>query len=205
MKGNRLEERVAIFIDGSNFYHGMKWHLKVTKVDFAKLAGILCDGRKLVRTYYYNAPMDDKRFPEKCKKQMDFFNKLRSIEYFELRLGRIEPRPIDVIPIVESELVGKFGAEEARKIIAIFRQNVNYIEKGVDINLATDVLRLAFNDAYDTAVIVTGDTDFECALKCVMDRGKHVEVAYFDNSLRNSCDKFIPLNESLLRPCIITY
>jgi hypothetical protein len=33
-----LEERVAIFIDGSNFYHGLKNLLDTAKIDFLKLA-----------------------------------------------------------------------------------------------------------------------------------------------------------------------
>ncbi len=34
------------------------------------------------------------------------------------------------------------------------------IEKKVDINIAIDVVSLAYEDAYDTAVLVSGDGDF---------------------------------------------
>ena len=34
------------------------------------------------------------------------------------------------------------------------------IEKGVDVSLVSDLLCLAFEDAYDTAILVSGDADF---------------------------------------------
>jgi len=38
------EERIAIFIDGSNFYHGLKALFGSAKIDFVKLAEKLCAG-----------------------------------------------------------------------------------------------------------------------------------------------------------------
>lgn len=80
------------------------------------------------------------------------------------------------------------------------------MEKGVDIDLATDMLRLAYNNAYDTAIIVTGDGDFVSAVKGVKDMGKHVENANFKEGkgyhLRTACDKFIPLDKDYLKPCL---
>ena len=51
------DEKVMIFIDGSNFYHNLKAHHFNTKIDFKKFSDLLCKGRKHVRTYYYNAPI----------------------------------------------------------------------------------------------------------------------------------------------------
>ena len=52
---DKKKERVVIFIDGSNFYHGLKSNHHKTAINFEKLANKLAGGRKLVRTYYYNA------------------------------------------------------------------------------------------------------------------------------------------------------
>ena len=57
------------------------------------------------------------------------------------------------------------------------------VEKGVDIMLATDLLRFAWNDLYDVAILVSGDGDFAYALQAAKDRGKHVEVAAFSSNL----------------------
>ena len=57
------------------------------------------------------------------------------------------------------------------------------VEKGIDIMLATDLLYFAWNDFYDVAVLVSGDSDFAYALQAVKNMGKHVEVAYFESGV----------------------
>ena len=57
------------------------------------------------------------------------------------------------------------------------------VEKGVDVTLATDLLRMGWMNLYDVAVLVSGDGDFAYALQAVKDMGKHVEVAAFQANL----------------------
>lgn len=45
-------------------------------------------------------------------------------------------------------------------------------EKGVDVKLATDLLKL--NDIYDVGIIVSGDGDYVPAVQAVKDWGKHI-------------------------------
>ncbi|MCW3134323.1 MAG: NYN domain-containing protein [Methanophagales archaeon] len=171
-------ERVALFIDGSNFYHGLKANLGRTRVDFYKFATLLCgENRKLIRIYYYNAPHKKEIDEEKYKSQQKFFSLLERTPYLELKLGRLEPR------------------------------GDTFIEKGVDILLAVDMLKYAYDDTYDTAILVSGDGDFAAAVNAVKDRGKHVEHAYFKDApsvaLRKACDKYIPLDNDFISPCFI--
>jgi hypothetical protein len=63
------KEQVVIFIDGSNFYHGLKNRIGRTNIDFRKLSGKLAGERKLIRAYYYNAPVDQRAFPERYAAQ----------------------------------------------------------------------------------------------------------------------------------------
>jgi len=172
-------ERVVIFIDGSNFYHGLKAKIGRTGIDFYKFAKLLCrddDDRKLIRIYYYNAPYKKEIDDEKYKSQQKFFSSLESTPYLEVKLGRLEPR------------------------------GNTFIEKGIDILIAVDMLKYAYDDTYDTAILVSGDGDFAAAVNAVKDRGKHVEHAYFrvpTVALRKACDKYIPLDKDFLTPCFI--
>ena len=59
------------------------------------------------------------------------------------------------------------------------------VEKGIDIMLATDLLYFAWNNFYDVALLVSGDSDFAYALQAVKNMGKHVEVAYFESGVSN--------------------
>lgn len=198
------KERVAIFIDGSNFYHGLKACIGNTKVDFSKFSQLLCGGRELVRAYYYNAPVNQQAFPDIYKDQQRFFGSLKTVPYFVLKLGRLEKRTIKVD---KEALIKTFGEDTAKIILEKWGEVITtYVEKGVDIDLATDMLRLAYNNAYDTAIIVTADGDFVSAVKGVKDMGKHVENANFSDGkgyyIRTACDKFIPLDKNFLKPCL---
>lgn len=57
------------------------------------------------------------------------------------------------------------------------------IEKKVDINIAIDIISLAYEDAYDTAVLVSGDGDFVPVVRKVKELEKNVEVWAFRYSL----------------------
>lgn len=162
-------ERVAVFIDGSNFYHACKKVLdKNPKINFESFRDWLVGTRKLIRTYYYNISLKKEQDPIKYKAQQRFFETLRKTPYFVVRLGRLDKRS------------GR--------------------EKGVDIKIAMDMLMLAYNNTYDTAILVSGDGDYAHVLEEIKSLGKHVEVAFFwekecqSYHLRIACDKFIELN-----------
>jgi uncharacterized protein (TIGR00288 family) len=77
------------------------------------------------------------------------------------------------------------------------------VEKGVDVMLATDLLYFAWNDFYDVAMLVSGDSDFAYALQAVKNMGKHVEVAYFERGvskdLLDIADNRYLLNQSFFK------
>jgi len=142
-------ERVCVFIDGNNLYHGTKEVLPDAHVDIGKLVAWLVQGRDLVRTYYYNCPVSPQRDPVGAKAQQSFFNALARIHYLQIRLGRLEPR------------------------------GDSFVEKGVDVSIAVDMLIMGVRNLYDTAILVSSDGDFVSAIKAVQELGKHVEVAHF--------------------------
>jgi uncharacterized LabA/DUF88 family protein len=152
-EAGRSLKRVAIFIDGSNLYHSLDENCRRFDLDFAAFSAKLCDGRPHYRTYYYNVQRDPERNSQAYLDQQKFLGALYNTPYLEVRLG----------------------GYKLRGDIAI--------EKGIDIMLATDLLRVAWSDLYDVAVVVSGDGDFAYAVQAVKDLGKHVEVAAFQANL----------------------
>ena len=67
------------------------------------------------------------------------------------------------------------------------------------------MLRFAFQDVYDVAILISGDGDFASAVNAVKDLGKQVETVQFRSGssyqLRNVCDVIIYLSEEFLRDC----
>lgn len=60
------------------------------------------------------------------------------------------------------------------------------VEKKIDIKIAIDIVSLAYEDAYDTAVLVSGDGDFVPVVRKVKELVKNVEVWAFKYSLANT-------------------
>ena len=176
----RADEIVAIFVDGSNFYRMLESNKGRHDIDFQKFSIKLVGHRKLLRTYYYSAAIDQFKNSERYKEQQKFFYGLHHTPYLELRLGRLVTHG--------NELV----------------------EKGVDVRLATDMLKLAWAEAYNTAILVSHDGDFADAVLAVKEMGKHVECAGFANPstpykladhLSQVADKVIALDGDYLDDC----
>lgn len=168
-------ERVMIFIDGMNLYHGLKDHDIGTNINFHKFSSKLAEGRKLIRTYYYNAPYDQQAEPERYRDQQRFFQSLHHTPYLTLKFGRLVPRA------------------------------GTYIQKGVDTRLSTDMLTNAFMDNYDVAILVSGDGDFEPVVEGVKEAGKNIIIATFDvgqsYALFKAADDRIQLDRQFFSDC----
>jgi len=170
-------DRVMIFIDGSNLYHSLKGHFRRTDIDMGKFSRRLLEKRRLIRIYYYNATVGRREEPERYRDQQAFFASVSAIPYCELRLGRLVYTNWPSAPPYE---------------------------KGVDIQLTTDLLTHSFKNNYDVAILVAGDSDYVGALQAVKDNGKHVEVALFGKErtsrpLREVADKVVTIDGRLLR------
>ncbi len=89
------------------------------------------------------------------------------------------------------------------RLIDIAQRGTKYIQKGVDILLATEMLFFGFNNNYDIAVLCSGDQDFLPMIQAVKDLGKLVYVVAFDHScaekMRRIPDNYITLSEEIER------
>ena len=65
---------------------------------------------------------------------------------------------------------------EIRKKPLQFVNSKGIFQKGVDVELAVDLVSNAFNNTYDTAVLFSGDVDLIESLKLVKNLGKQVIV-----------------------------
>jgi uncharacterized LabA/DUF88 family protein len=173
-------ERVIIFIDGSNHYHIIKNMFNNSKkmfdFNFEKFAKYLTGNRKLVEVYYYNTPLDRMKDEKTYVKQQQFFDKIKRIPNFNLVLCRLQKQKIN------------------GKII--------YFVKEDDIHLAVDMVKLAYKNSYDTAILVSTDGDFVPAVKAIKEIGKNIENIGFETifsyHLQQECDKFLKLKKNII-------
>ncbi|MFA5125804.1 MAG: NYN domain-containing protein [archaeon] len=165
-------ERAIIFIDGSNFYHILKSTFGSSKsmndFDFQSFVKHITQNKELIRTYYYSAPLDKNKDPAVYAKQQKFFEELKKIPSFELILCRMQK-----------------GKQNGK---------TTYMVKEDDIHIAVDMVKLAYNNAYDVAILVSTDGDFVPAIEAVKERGKKVMNIGFETKfswhLRQKSDEF---------------
>lgn len=170
------DEKVIVFIDGSNLYHILKEIFpkkRLIDFNFNNFIESLISGRKLIRVYYYTAPLDRKKDEETYMKQQQFFEKIRKIPNFNLVLCRMQKQKINGKTI--------------------------YQVKEDDIHLAVDMVKLAYNQAYDTAILISSDGDFVPAIQAIKEIGKNIENIGFETKfsyhLQHECDKFTKLRK----------
>lgn len=174
------DERVVVYIDGSNLYHSCKQAFGKLP-DVCKLRDKLVGDRRLVRSYYYTAPVNATKQPEVAQEQQRFIHAIQRLPYSEVRqAGRLVYPP-------------GWPKESAT-------------EKGVDVQLVTDMLTHCFKDLCDTCILVSGDTDYAPALQSIKDAGKHIEVALFpplssSQRLRDIADRVIELDATFMADC----
>jgi uncharacterized LabA/DUF88 family protein len=147
------KERIAVYIDGGNTYKRLKETNLFTgnkRFDYTSIVKYLVGDRELVSKRYYVGIVRNinKTFKEdKMVKSQQRFLGALSEEGFEIKKGKI-----------------MYDAGKIR-------------EKGVDVKMSLDLAVGASDDLYDTAIVMSSDTDIIPAIKYVVN-GKHKKVEY---------------------------
>jgi len=178
-------ERVCILIDSGNFYHLVlkKLGLRDTEFNFEGFATFLADGREIAHEgkRFYVGTVRERQDGHESKTAMENQTKLFSdlmragnwaIKTSKLRT-RIEKLKID-------DRVTNYKEIFKRGITEIEYQKSR--EKGIDVKMAVDLMVGSIDDKYDTAIVVSSDTDLVPAIDWVRKRQKK-KVEYIGFSI----------------------
>ena len=161
------QSRACVFIDGGNLYHRLRECGWPTDVDIAEFGRRLAGLRRLVSVFYYNVPPPRTNPPQQIARQRRYYARVQAGAGVLFCMGYLQERKVEGLSVFE--------------------------EKGVDIDLAVDMLSGAFEDRYDTAILVSSDGDFKPVVQAVQRRGKRVEYVFFpkaqrSNALASTCN-----------------
>jgi len=141
-----LKKRISIYIDGFNLYHSAlqnvwtncKW------LDLNKLSGQFINPslENLNEVNYFSAVAH--WIPHKAKKHKEYMNALRAMG-------------VNVI-------LGQFKEKDRKCQATCKKCYKSHEEKETDINIAVQLLSDAFEDKFDTALILSGDSDLAPAV-----------------------------------------
>ncbi len=183
-----MVEEAAVLIDNGYFKEVIKeiFNNKLPKIDYLKLSEEICRkiDKKRYRTYLYDSlpwkgPNPTKDESERYSRAQKFFTSLSSLPSFEVRLGKL------------------------------VRRNNEFIQKGVDILLVIDIVKLTLKDRVRHIAIITGDADYVPAFKLARDEGVKIYLfhspnkkQYSDELYLNSDERY-PINMEFLKNLII--
>jgi uncharacterized LabA/DUF88 family protein len=169
-------ERLAVFIDGSNFFNKLK-ELNVrhsARFDYRGLIEWLAYGRPIVICGYY--------------------------------IGVVRAKPCDTkAEAMKNQQVNLFNnLQSKRQRITVHRGYImenqgTYHEKGVDVKIAVDVLTGAYEYLYDSAILLSSDTDLIPVIQKVRALGKAVEYIGFAHRQSLGLQKHVTLSRLLIR------
>ena len=197
-------KKTILFIDGSNFYHGLKENKYFDLFSYSAFYEALSKEFEIIRVYFYDAVKNRAIEPLQYSRQQAFHERLKKeipnivIRSRKLKYLLVEER------VEKAKKESKFCNACAGKIND-FLSAAGLLkiskEKGIDILLVADLIKNAYLDKYETALLATGDADFAPAVELVQTLKKEVVNLHFysgsSSELRNICDshKLIQIDE----------
>ena len=184
-------EPCAIFIDGGYLAKILQSEFDSPRVDYQKLSDALAHGNERLRTYYYDC-MPHKSSPptseevDRYRSKQGFIHAVRrSVRRFQFRQGRL-------------------------KEIGIGR----YEQKGIDVQLAIDMVRLCSKQQIRTVILITGDADLVPAVEACKAEGAIVQLyGHFSDrphrrsiadELLNVCDEHYKIDQDLISQVLLS-
>ncbi len=171
---DKNKERVIIFLDGSNFYH----RLKDPELDLRQLLGF--DYKRFAQWLAHRRPIVD------C--------------IYYVGLVRKEPgNPKSEELVRNQQRLFAFLQKQDWKIKTgyMMKHDKDYKEKGVDVKLAVDILDMAYQDKYNTAIIVSSDTDLIPGIIRAKELGKKIEYIGFSHKPSFAMQRYANLSRLL--------
>src|SRR5258708_12379333 len=167
--------KTTMFVDNSNIFHGSRqagWRIDAKKLH-AKLEA---DG-PIWQTFFFAAVSDPPRY-----NQTGFYKMLKNDLHYEMTVFPLGSR---------TAKCAKCG--DIRR---------SFTEKGIDVALATKLLILASNRAFETAILVSGDKYYLETVNAAKSMGIRVEIVSGRRSLsleltQKSCNDEIVLHDFL--------
>lgn len=143
-------QRIIAYIDGFNLYFGLKskgWRRYYWLNQALMIENLLKTDQVLVMTKFFTSRISAP--PDKAKRQNDYLEALGTIERLEIFYGHY------LSNFIECKKCGN----------RIFKPN----EKMTDVNIAVELMKDAYNDSFDSAMLITADSDLVSPVKNVLE------------------------------------
>ncbi|MBG97862.1 hypothetical protein CL659_01915 [bacterium] len=182
-------EKVIVYIDAHNLYRS---HMDygIARVDVKRLVqNIVGSDKRLIRAYYYVALPDRSLDPIAYDRKSKFVEFINRQERMEVKLGKlkVETRKVskNILETIKKacqdktlprEAIAKLASLESSLRSFLIDDAIEIKEKGIDVQIAVDMIKDANREISDVQILVSGDADFIHLLKNLKEIGQVVGV-----------------------------
>lgn len=170
--GDVFMKKGMIFIDGSNLFFDYKNHTGGKKLDVEKYINSIKEKFKnldILRTYYFATETDTNK---------GFLQQINKLPYCQVIKGHLQNKTVNIYETHNLE------CDACKKKIT--GKITTQVDKGTDVNIAVEMLKHAYINTYDTAILVSRDADFSSVVRIIKNLGKNVELILFEDSKNNA-------------------
>lgn len=169
--------RVVVYVDGFNLYYRALKRTPFKWLDLNALCTtVLRKTPNITRINYYTAQVKqlDPSHTDQAD-QAEYLRALRTLPNLRIHLGNFQVTEKDMKLASPLQLMPEFRPAvdlSACTRTPRFARVVKTEEKGSDVNLGVHLVRDAFTDQFDIAVVITNDTDLTEPLRIVSKEAK---------------------------------
>ena len=158
--------KTYVYVDAFNLYFGCVKNTPYKWLDLSKLCAILLPQHQIERIKYFTAYVKAlPNNPDAPRRQQTYIRALQTLSHLEIVYGHFLSHNVRM-PLAHP-IVGQPRTVEVLKTE----------EKGSDVNLAVQLLHDAYQNRYESAVVISGDSDLLSAVQIVKNElGKPVGV-----------------------------
>lgn len=181
-------KRVTLYADGFNLYFGLK-HSGFKRyfwLDIVALGSVLLKAdQRLVSSHYFSARIRDNGRNVADQKRQNVYLEALQLQGVQCQFGHY--------------------LEKTRECRNCHAKWPDYEEKMTDVNIAIQMLADAFDDAFDVALVISGDSDLSSPIRRVRERfpDKRVIVAFPPGrqsaELKRHANGYLSIGEDKLR------
>ncbi|MFH1619194.1 MAG: NYN domain-containing protein [bacterium] len=145
--------RTFVYVDGFNLYYRALRNTPYRWIDLSKLVRLLLPRDNIQHIHYYTARItarpDD---PDQPTRQQVYLRALATIPNLSVTFGQFATH-VRKMPL----------ANDPTRVVEVLRTD----EKGSDVNLATHLVYESARDEYDTAAVISNDSDLAEPIRIV--------------------------------------
>ncbi|MEM9227605.1 MAG: NYN domain-containing protein, partial [Verrucomicrobiota bacterium] len=142
--------KTSVFIDGFNLYYGSLKNTDLKWLNLESFCDKLLPKNDVTDIYYFTACVKPRSGDDQVHiRQQTYLRALRTLPRIKIIYGSFQTS-VKAMPLA-------YPRKGASRFVEVIKTE----EKGSDVNLATWLLIKAYEDAFETAVVVTNDSDLE--------------------------------------------